>query len=212
MKTAERVTLSVSVVAILLSLVTAYFQFFWRNDDLRVHWYFEGDGFPSLVFLPKTKTSDRASIRLNMSPMMVFTNAGNQNVTLRDVNFVLLQRQDAPVGNIWRHGENPPLAKCYDQSLGGAIASWERIGIDNDVKQARPIVIDPGKSVPVRIWFRQLDEAVDDSWRANSEVTGCFAFDIIDSRGRGYTRQVPALRFSSGGGSGEEHDHVIELL
>ena len=143
---------------------------------------------------------------------MVFLNAGNQNVTVTDVSLMLLQSSKAPVGNIWRHGENPPLAQCYDSSLGGAVASWQRVAIESDIREARPIVIEASKSVPVRMWFRQLEETVDNSWRADSEVTTCFSFHFIDSRGRDYTKRVPALRFSANGGAGEEREGPIDLL
>jgi hypothetical protein len=212
MTNAERLSVATSLVAIVVSLLSAYFQFFWRNDDLRVQWYFEHEGIPSLVFVPKPEPTANASIRIDMSPTMVFANAGNQNVTLTDISLVLLQNSNVPVGNIWRHGDNPPLAKCYDESLGGAVGSWERVAVESDTKVAQPMVIEAGKSVPVRVWFRQLDETVDNSWRGDSEVTTCFAFHFIDSRGRDYTRQVPAQRFSSSGGTGEERDDAIDLL
>jgi hypothetical protein len=212
MTKSERLSLVTSLAAIVVSLVSAYFQFFWRDDDLRVQWYFEDTGIPSLVFVPNAQRDAYASIRIDISPTMVFVNTGNQNVTVTDVSLVLLQSANAPVGNIWRHGENPPLSKCYDSSLGGALASWQRVAIGNEVKEARPIVIDAGSSVPVRIWFRQLEETVDKSWRGNSEVTTCFSFQLIDSRGRGYTRSMPAQRFTSGGGAGEEHEAAVDLL
>lgn len=212
MTNAERVSIAASLVAIIVSLVTAYFQFFWRNDDFRVQWYFEHAGVPSLEFVPRDEPSGTASIRIDMSPTFVFLNAGNQNVTLKNVSVLLLQNRDAPVANIWRHGENPPLSTCYDTALGGAEASWQRFTFEGEVKDARPIVIDAGKSVPVRVWFRQLDETVDHSWRADSEVTTCFVFNFIDSRGRDYTKRVPAQRFGSSGGAGEEREDSVDLL
>jgi hypothetical protein len=212
MTKSERLTLAASLVAILISLVNAYFQFFWRDDDLRVQWYFEDTGIPSLVFNPAPRPGAYASIRINMIPTVVFVNTGNQNVTVTDVKLVLLQSASAPVGNIWRNGENPRLSECFDSSLGGALASWQRVAIGNESNEARPIVINAGSSVPVRIWFRQIEEAVDESWQANSEVTTCFSFQLIDSKGRGYTRRIPAMRFTSSGGTGGERETAVDIL
>lgn len=212
MTSAERLSLVTSVLAILVSLASAYFQFCWRSDHLAVQWFFEDQGWPSLAHVPSVAPESYSSIRINMSPSLVFANSGNQNVTVTRVALLLLQDSRAPVGNIWRHGTNPPLSECHDQSSGGAVAFWERFAIGEGSEEARPIVIEAGKSLPIRIWFRQLDESVDGSWRADSEVTTCFEFQLIDSRGRAYSKRVPALRFGSSGGAGEERDGAVDLL
>jgi hypothetical protein len=143
---------------------------------------------------------------------MVLMNRGNQNVIVTNISMELLYSKGADPSNVWSHGTNPELNECGRTGIGGALASWETISINGKNEESRPLVIEPGKSVPVRIYFHNLLEIVDKSWTNDSEVTTCFYFRLIDLNGKSHDRKIPAFRFGSGGGKGMEQSAAIALL
>jgi hypothetical protein len=149
-----------------------------------------------------------------MSPTFVLMNHGNQNVVITDVGFILLYSNESNPTNVWSHGTNPPLEDCNDsRKAKGSLGSWERIRIGTVEEEARPIVVEPGKTFPVRTHLRKVNEMVNQTWKIpNSQVTTCFYIRLIDLEGVEHERTIPALTFGSGGGKGGKQSSAIQLL
>ena len=212
MTPAERTSMVVSLAALLVSAGTAYFQFFWENQDFRVQWLLSDD-FPRLDYEPNPPPEEGGHITTKINPTAILINQGNQNIVVTDIGFTLLYSLNANPKNIWSHGTNPPLHHCNDLKKAiGSLGQWERIKIGEKDEPAHPLVIEPGKTIPVRIHMRQINEMTDKSWRPSSEVTTCFYFRLIDKDGVAHERTIPALTYSASGGRGNEQSAAIQLL
>lgn len=211
MTTAERVSLYTSVLAVVISLVATYFQFFWRVQDVRLQWYPGESGYPSIRVTPPGSGTNLGEIQFTMSPSFVLVNAGNQPVSLAKITLEMLYGLGAEPANVWIHGKNPPLSACYGEKEVGTQVPWDTLTLNGEDEPARPMTIGPGDIVSFRAAFRELRELVDSSWRTESEVTTCFVFDLVDADGSMITKRIPALQFSMSGGRGEVRSGPIRL-
>jgi hypothetical protein len=212
MTTAERSTLFISLLAIIISLLGIYFQFFWKHDALSLRWYMGERGWATMTLEPAGAVAGNAIIKLRMSPSMVFINSGNTPIAIAGIRWKLLYNKNTEATNVWNHGNNPSLSACHDERSGGAIAPWQSLGIEGQTQDAHPLTIEPGRIVPLEIFFRDLEEQVDSTWRADSEVTTCIEVELIDANGRSVTRGIPALTIGTGGTRGDKGDAAIRLL
>jgi hypothetical protein len=212
MTTSERVSLVTSVVAVVISLLATYFQFFWSDQDLRLQWYPGDTGFPSLKIIRAAPSTNNGSITVKMSPAFVLVNSGNLPASLAEIRLTLLYSGGASPTNVWTHGTTPPLSACYDEKYGGSNVSWETLTLDGEERRARPITIRPGDIVSFRTTFRELSEMTDSSWRYDSEVTTCFSFELVDSNGERTTKRIPAFQFGTTGGRSEDRSGPVQLL
>ena len=212
MTTAEKASLFVSIAAAITSIGAVYFQFFWRYDDLLVDWNYSERGWPNMAYVPPSDGSSYGEIHLAVQPDFVFVNAGNQSVGVTRIEWMLVSNRNTKADNVWSGKGNPPLTDCTTDKRGGATRSWVGLERDGTMEAARPFTLGPGQILPLRVSFLPMSEAVDDTWKADSEVTTCYEFEIVTATGSVVTRRVPGAIVGTGGSRGEARNGLKKLL
>ncbi len=185
MKINERIAIAVSVVAIIVSVVTAYFQF-RQEDELRV-----------VTFMMDTPAmiQTEEGISLQSSWQFSFSNTGNRPALIQGISWLIAHTEGTDPGR-------EELERCWT-SPGGVISEpWQ--------PRMAPFVAEPGKIHTVVVDFPPVTPQFTSGGYAGHFVT-CFKFVVIDADGRSYCPSVPALWFDGGGGSGSG-DAFYQLL
>ena len=189
----DTATIVISLLALALSSVTAYFQF-GKWKDFRFSYQLT---VPPTIQLDPSSTPPKLQVRLG-EQTLVFINNGSDPVAILGINMLLLN--NGPKENIQEPANNIKLSSCQEAPRGGTyIYSF---GFTPTIVSAKLIS-------KVDVQFDRAPIDVSSSWNNDSELVGCYEFNLVDRDGQ-HTVRSRFERFGSKGGSPLDASEVPE--